>query len=468
MTATGETWQADIKRAFEFGALATAAQLVGAAEALLNDTVDYAKQRTQFGRVIGSYQAIKHKLADVHIAIELARPLVYGAALALADDTSAAAATSARPKPRRPKPALLAARSALQTHGAIGFTQEHDLSLLLLRVQALRSAWGTPEAHRRRVSGGVVSEERELLRETVAALVAKHADPAAVRAAMESERGYDEALWQLLCEQVGAAALVIPEELGGAGGEFADAATVLQELGRALVPSPLLGTTLAELALLAAPEPDAETLEALAAGTSIGALVLDADYVVNGDIADVVVAAADGQLSRWTRFSAQPVVTMDPTRRLARLQPEDTVALGPDPGLADTAAILLAAEQIGAAERCLELTVEYAKSRVQFGRPIGSFQALKHRMADLYVAIAAARAVVYDACDEPTPTNAATARLAASEALWTVAAEGIQLHGGIAITWEHDMHLYFKRAHGSAQLLDSPRELLRQLESEVL
>jgi alkylation response protein AidB-like acyl-CoA dehydrogenase len=316
----------------------------------------------------------------------------------------------------------------------------------------------------------MVSEERQMLRDTVAGLVAKHASPAAVRTAMESDRGYDEALWQLLCEQVGAAALVIPEELGGAGGELADAATVLQELGRVLVPTPLLGTTLAELALLAAPEPDAETLASLAEGSSIGALVLDADYVVNGDIADVVVAAADGQLSRWTRFSAQPVATMDPTRRLARVQPAETseiITLGPDPGIADSAAILLAAEQIGAAERCLQLTVEYAKSRVQFGRPIGSFQALKHRMADLYVAIAAARAVVSDACDDPGPTSAATARLAASEALCTVASEGIQLHGGIAITWEHDMHLYFKRAHGSAQLLGSPRELLGRLESEV-
>jgi alkylation response protein AidB-like acyl-CoA dehydrogenase len=313
-----------------------------------------------------------------------------------------------------------------------------------------------------------MSDEREMLRETVAALVTKHSGPAAVRSAMESERGYDESLWRLLCEQVGAAALVVPEESGGAGGELADAATVLQELGRGLVPSPLLGTTLAELALLAAPEPDVKTLESLAEGSSIGALVLDPDYVVNGDIADVVVAAADGQLNRWTRFSAQPVATMDPTRRLARVQPDDTVASGADPGIADSAAILLAAEQIGAAERCLELTVEYAKSRVQFGRPIGSFQALKHRMADLYVAIAAARAVVGEACSDPTPTNAATARLAATEALCTVAAEGIQLHGGIAITWEHDMHLYFKRAHGSAQLLGSPRQLLQQLESEVL
>ncbi|WP_145011984.1 acyl-CoA dehydrogenase family protein [Mycobacterium marseillense] len=313
-----------------------------------------------------------------------------------------------------------------------------------------------------------MTEERELLRETVAALVAKHAGPAAVRAAMESERGYDESLWQLLCEQVGAAALVIPEELGGAGGELADAAAVLQELGRALVPSPLLGTTLAELALLSATEPDAAALEALAEGTAIGALVLDPDYVVNGNIADVVVAVEQDRLSRWTRFNAQPLTAMDPTRRLARVQQQEAEAIGTDPGLADKAAVLLAAEQIGAAERCLELTVEYAKDRVQFGRPIGSFQALKHRMADLYVTVAAAKAVVSDACEDPTPTNAAAARLAATEALNTVAAEGIQLHGGIAITWEHDMHLYFKRAHGSTHLLDSPQRLLSRLESEVL
>jgi hypothetical protein len=145
VSATGEPWQADVNRAYEFGALATAAQLVGAAEALRDAAVDYAKQRSQFGRVIGSYQAIKHKLADVHIAIELARPLVYGAALTLSSrDVSAAKAAAS-------EAGLLAARVALQTHGAIGFTQEHDLSLWLLRVQALRSAWGDPEAHRHRV-----------------------------------------------------------------------------------------------------------------------------------------------------------------------------------------------------------------------------------------------------------------------------------------------------------------------------
>jgi alkylation response protein AidB-like acyl-CoA dehydrogenase len=313
-----------------------------------------------------------------------------------------------------------------------------------------------------------MTEERELLRDTVRGIVAKHAGPEAVRDAMESERGYDESLWKLLCTQVGAAALVVPEELGGAGGELADAATVLSELGRGLVPTPLLGTTLAELALLAADDVDADTLGRLAEGAAIGAVVLDPDYVVNGDIADVVVAVDDGHLTRWTRFTSQRVDTMDATRRLARVTPQDSAALGTDPGIADTAAILLAVEQIGAAERCLELTVEYTKQRVQFGRAIGSFQALKHRMADLYVAVSAARAVVDDAVASPSGTAPALARVAATEAFNAVAAEAIQMHGGIAITWEHNIQLYFKRAHASAQLIGPTRDHLRRLEREVL
>ncbi|MEB3021644.1 acyl-CoA dehydrogenase IpdE2 [[Mycobacterium] crassicus] len=312
------------------------------------------------------------------------------------------------------------------------------------------------------------NDERDLLRQTVAALVDKHATPEAVRVAMESERGYDETLWQLLCEQVGAAALVVPEELGGAGGELGDAAVVLEELGKALVPTPLLGTILAELALLAAPEPDADTLENLAAGATIGTVVFDDGYTANGDIADVVIGTDGSQLSRWTEFSAEPVATMDPTRRLGRVTATATAPIGDDPGIADYAAILLAAEQIGAASRCLDLTVEYTKSRVQFGRPIGSFQALKHRMADLYVAVSAARAVVDDAIAEPSATSAALARVVASEAFTKVAGEAVQLHGGIAITWESDIQLYFKRAHGSSQLFGLPAQHLRRLQAEVL
>ncbi|MDT5143878.1 MAG: hypothetical protein QOI79_3241, partial [Mycobacterium sp.] len=151
VSAGESAWQADVARGYEFGALATAAQLIGAGQALLDAAVDYAKQRAQFGRIIGSYQAIKHKLADVHIALELARPLVYGAALSLADQSPDTARDVSAAKASASDAALLAARTALQTHGAIGFTAEHNLSLWLLRVQALRPAWGDPATHRRRV-----------------------------------------------------------------------------------------------------------------------------------------------------------------------------------------------------------------------------------------------------------------------------------------------------------------------------
>lgn len=151
VTSNGPGWDSETARAYEMGSLATAAQLVGAGQAMLNIAVDYAKQRTQFGRVIGGYQAIKHKLADVHIALELARPLVYGAAISLSQGSADTARDVSAAKVAASDAALLAAHSALQTHGAIGFTSECDLSLWLLRTQALRPAWGDPTAHRRRV-----------------------------------------------------------------------------------------------------------------------------------------------------------------------------------------------------------------------------------------------------------------------------------------------------------------------------
>lgn len=158
VTAEGAPRPAAVGLAFDVGVLATAAQLIGAGQAMLDMAVHYARQRSQFGRPIGSYQAIKHALADVHIAVDLARPLVYGAALSLADgspdaprDVSAAQAAAA-------EAGLLAARVALQTHGAIGYTAEHDLSHWLLRVQALHSAWGSPATHRRRVLASLTGE----------------------------------------------------------------------------------------------------------------------------------------------------------------------------------------------------------------------------------------------------------------------------------------------------------------------
>src|SRR4051794_15877909 len=194
-----------------------------------------------------------------------------------------------------------------------------------------------------------MSEERELLRDTVAALVDKHASPAAVRQAIEAEHGYDESLWKLLCEQGGAAALVVPQELGGAGGGLADAAVVLEELAKALTPTPLLGTTLAELALLAADEPDTDALEKLAEGAAIGTVVFDPGFVINGDVADIVVAADGETLTRWSSFTATPVPTMDLTRRLARLVPKDTLSLAAPPRPPPTPPNPVAAAQISAA-----------------------------------------------------------------------------------------------------------------------
>ena len=155
VTAVGQPWPADTALAYEYGALATAAQLIGAGQAMLDMSVAYAKQRSQFGRIIGSYQAIKHKLADVHIAVELARPLVYAAALALSASSPNTPRDVSAAKAAASDAALLSARAALQTHGAIGYTAEHDLSQLLLRVQALRAAWGDPASHRRRVLEGL-------------------------------------------------------------------------------------------------------------------------------------------------------------------------------------------------------------------------------------------------------------------------------------------------------------------------
>lgn len=308
-----------------------------------------------------------------------------------------------------------------------------------------------------------MSAERQMLRDTARSLVTKRADPAAVRTAMESPRGYDENLWKVLCEQVGAAALLVPEELGGAGGELADAAVVVEELGRGLVPTPLMGTLWAELALLEAGY-EGELLESLSAGESIGAVAFDAGYVVNGDIADVVLTLEGDEVNLST-VTATAHTTLDPTRRVAAVEVTTSEPVGNAPGLIDKAGLLLAAEQVGAAARALELTVEYTKTRVQFGRAIGSFQALKHRMADLYVLVEAARATVYQAISDLSPEAATVARIKASEALSAVSGDSIQLHGGIAITWEHDAHLYFKRAHGSALLLGTPRQLLPTLET---
>ena len=235
----------DPRFAFDLGVLAASAQLLGLGERILADSVTYVKQRKQFGREIGSYQAIKHALADVRIALDFARPLVYGAAL------GTTASTHRRPRWRARDAAYLASRTGLQVHGAIGYTAEFDLSIWLTKVRALVGAWGTRRgtaascstpgstASVRLMEFGL-SEEQQELAATVRAVLAKRADSAAVRAAAESESGYDADLWKLLCEQIGVAALGIPEEYDGAGFSLFESLIALEEVGRSLAPSPLL------------------------------------------------------------------------------------------------------------------------------------------------------------------------------------------------------------------------------------
>ncbi|MGH3864233.1 acyl-CoA dehydrogenase family protein [Actinokineospora sp.] len=341
-----------------------------------------------------------------------------------------------------------------------------------------------------------MTEERIALRDTVRLLLSRASD---VRTAMESELGYDPALWKRLCADIGVAALAIPERFGGLGAGIAETAVVLGELGRTLTPAPLLGTTVAVQALLASGDDDAcaRLLPEIAAGRIATLVWSDAQgtwghppcvadgqrvtgqahYVLDGDIADTVLvfALAGPEIGLFeVRPDAPGLVrtstpALDPTRGLTTVTVDSpAVRLGGDltsalPLIRDLACVALSAEQVGAATHCLNETVAYSKERVQFGRPIGSFQALKHRMADLHVLVETARATAEAAAeaDENTlPVLAAAARVHCTEAFQTVVAEMIQLHGGIAITWEHDAHLYFKRAHGTARLFGGPRDHL--------
>ncbi|KDN18074.1 acyl-CoA dehydrogenase family protein [Amycolatopsis rifamycinica] len=335
--------------------------------------------------------------------------------------------------------------------------------------------------------------EARALRDAVRTLLTRRSGPAAVRAAMESPLGHDDKLWSTLCEQIGVAALAIPEHYGGAGAGLAEACVVLAELGRTLTPAPMLGSAvLCGEALLRTGNDEAceRLLPGIAAGTTLAALAwsaadgrwtpalrasdagLDgrAHYVLDGDIADVLLAVArtdDGAGLFEVPLEGvrrSRVTSLDPGRRLAVVECASTPARRLDIGgfaeplrrLRDTATVAVAAEQVGAAARALELTVEYTKQRRQFGRPIGSFQALKHRMADVHVHVEAARSALYAALVDGDPEAVLTAKVVCGEAFAHAAAEMIQLHGGIAITWEHDAHLYFKRAHGTALLFGDP------------
>ncbi|HUQ55840.1 acyl-CoA dehydrogenase family protein [Lentzea sp.] len=313
-----------------------------------------------------------------------------------------------------------------------------------------------------------MTPEQLALRDAVRSMLEKHSD---VRAAIETPHGYDKNVWARLCE-IGV--LPVPERYGGSGASQEETRVALEELGRTLTPAPLLSSAIAARALLATgnDEACARLLPQIAEGT-VAAVVWPWDgagndparYVVDGDLAEILLVTDGTDLyeADLAGVTREHTPTMDATRRLAtvHLAGAARTRLGPwSPQVRDIAIAALCAEQVGAAARALELTVEYTKTRVQFGRPIGSFQALKHRMADLHVLVETARSAAGAVRDE---VSAAVAKVYCSEAFFTVAAEMIQLHGGIAITWEHDAHLYFKRAHGSGQLFGSPRVHLARL-----
>ncbi len=293
--------------------------------------------------------------------------------------------------------------------------------------------------------------ELDLLRESVRALLNKRPEQA----------------WERLCAEVGVTGLLIAARFGGAGAGMPEACVVLEELGRVLSPAPMLSTVIATQALLATGNEEACTrlLPQIADGTRTPALIWG-DYVFQGDLFFLV---DDGRLYE-AQAVATPLPTMDHTRRLVTVQVRQRGdLLGPfdEDRLRDFACVALAAEQVGAAEQALELTVEYTKTRVQFGRKIGSFQALQHRLADLHVLVQTARSAYLAALDGD-PLSAAVAKVHCSEAFLQAAAEMIQIHGGIGITWEHDAHRYFKRAHGSAELFGHPRIHATRLAGHVL
>jgi alkylation response protein AidB-like acyl-CoA dehydrogenase len=282
-------------------------------------------------------------------------------------------------------------------------------------------------------------------------------------------------------DDLGLAGLIVPEELGGAGLGWVEVVAVMEELGRGIAEAPVFSTVcLGAAALRAGGDPARELLPAIARGEATatvahaGRLDVDGDrvsgtvgHVVDGDTADLIVVAAGDALwvVRGDAVARRRLPTMDASRPLAEITadrvPAVRIAGTLDRALA-LARIGLAAEQVGGAQRCLELSVDYAKVRHQFGRPIGSFQAIQHRLADMFVHVESARSAAYyagwAADHAPDELDVVSAAVAATcgEAFYQCAAETIQVHGGIGFTWEHEAHRQFKRARASRALLGAP------------
>jgi len=351
-------------------------------------------------------------------------------------------------------------------------------------------------------------EERTALVDSVSRLLADRGAEADVRRTMETDAGYDADLWRKLAD-MGVVGLVIDEAYGGAGAGPLELELVMEAAGAALLCSPLLSSGVLAAALLQAlgdEDAKARLLPSIAAGTAIasvamtgptgqwtensievhaaerdGAWRLDgvADYVIHGQNADILLVLAhfDNQVAVFevdpARVQIKSLPTFDHTLRLARVDFTDAPArrinaAGPVwdavKQALDLALVALAGEQAGGARRVLEFTVDYAKSRIQFGRAIGSFQAVKHMAADLLLesesAISAARNAAARLAEGAADADAAIslAAFACADAFTTVTATSIQMHGGIAFTWVHPAHLYLRRARADAQLFGTPTD----------
>ncbi|MBN6040681.1 acyl-CoA dehydrogenase family protein [Amycolatopsis sp. 195334CR] len=328
------------------------------------------------------------------------------------------------------------------------------------------------------------SDVEDDLRASVRSLLTDHCEPAALLKRAESAEPYDLKLWRALAGDLGAAGLQVPEDRGGHGASAREVALVLEELGRSVAPVPFLGSAVLATNALLASGTDHELLGKLASGAATAVLAVPlssgpggfestvevADGVLTGRVGTVadasvadylVVPAGDGLYVVESGFTVTELVSLDLTRRVAdvTLSGAQGTPIATDAAAAEalTAALtagaaLLASEQLGLAEWCLEETVRYLKGRYQFGRPVGSFQALKHRLADVWLDLVSARAAARYAADclargdEDLPVAAAVAQALCSEVAVHAAEECVQLHAGIGMTWEHPAHLYLKRA----------------------
>ena len=361
------------------------------------------------------------------------------------------------------------------------------------------------------------SQDQDELRRAARRFLEVASSEERVRAVMETEQGYDSATWEQLSEELAWTALTIPEEYGGLGMSYLDLHPLMEEMGRALLCSPFFSTIcLGANALLlggngvqkerhlpgiAAGEAtatlayaekngqlDAAGIEATCSRTAAGYILRGTkSYVLDGHTADLLIVAARTENSEGAEGVSLFLVpgdadgvkqawlpTMDQTRRLASVELNDVVvpadALVGEEGRGwalcertlDLARIALAAEQVGAAEMCLDMSVEYAKVRKQFGRPIGSFQAIKHKCADMLMMIESARSAAFYASalagqgERDLEEAASSAKAFCSDTFFHCAAENIQIHGGIGFTWEHAAHMYFKRAKAAEVLFGAP------------